>query len=216
MCGYSCAHHGMWMYVCIEQIELPVKPLDYFLMGNTSNISDTPLIDHLVMREFVSGPPSYRLRYINQYIVFLTSLFWSLSFPAVHDRCRFTLHDGSRQHFYTIALNCCLWNRDLFRESTAKYFRVCLSMVVILVWCAASITMHTMSAHTHSNKITDRYADIDVGKTQTQTQMHRSIHRHRPINPDTDTDPRRTPRHSLRDTGSDTDTFTWKKTQTKT
>jgi len=22
--------------------------------------SDTPLIDHLVMREFVSGPPSYR------------------------------------------------------------------------------------------------------------------------------------------------------------
>ena len=26
-------------------------------------ISDTPLIDHLVMREFVSGPPSYRFIY---------------------------------------------------------------------------------------------------------------------------------------------------------
>ena len=25
--------------------------------------SDTPLIDHLVMREFVSGPPSYRFIY---------------------------------------------------------------------------------------------------------------------------------------------------------
>jgi len=25
--------------------------------------SDTPLIDHLVMREFVSGPPSYRSIY---------------------------------------------------------------------------------------------------------------------------------------------------------
>jgi len=28
-----------------------------------SNRSDTPLIDHLVMREFVSGPPSYRFIY---------------------------------------------------------------------------------------------------------------------------------------------------------
>jgi hypothetical protein len=27
------------------------------------HISDTPLIDHLVMREFVSGPPSYRFIY---------------------------------------------------------------------------------------------------------------------------------------------------------
>jgi len=26
-------------------------------------VSDTPLIDHLVMREFVSGPPSYRFIY---------------------------------------------------------------------------------------------------------------------------------------------------------
>ena len=26
-------------------------------------ISDTPLIDHLVMREFVNGPPSYRFIY---------------------------------------------------------------------------------------------------------------------------------------------------------
>ena len=26
-------------------------------------LSDTPLIDHLVMREFVSGPPSYRFIY---------------------------------------------------------------------------------------------------------------------------------------------------------
>ena len=25
--------------------------------------SDTPLIDHLIMREFVSGPPSYRSIY---------------------------------------------------------------------------------------------------------------------------------------------------------
>ena len=28
-----------------------------------SRYSDTPLIDHLVMREFVSGPPSYRFIY---------------------------------------------------------------------------------------------------------------------------------------------------------
>ena len=27
---------------------------------DTRGISDTPLIDHLVMRKFVSGPPSYR------------------------------------------------------------------------------------------------------------------------------------------------------------
>jgi len=27
------------------------------------NSSDTPLIDYLVMREFVSGPPSYRFIY---------------------------------------------------------------------------------------------------------------------------------------------------------
>jgi len=30
---------------------------------HTASASDTPLIDHLVMREFVSGPPSYRFIY---------------------------------------------------------------------------------------------------------------------------------------------------------
>ena len=33
------------------------------LLEKTSLYSDTPLIDHLVMREFVSGPPSYRFIY---------------------------------------------------------------------------------------------------------------------------------------------------------
>ena len=32
-------------------------------MSCVSETSDTPLIDHLVMREFVSGPPSYRSIY---------------------------------------------------------------------------------------------------------------------------------------------------------
>jgi len=31
--------------------------------GSTDLYSNTPLIDHLVMREFVSGPPNYRFIY---------------------------------------------------------------------------------------------------------------------------------------------------------
>ena len=46
----------MYLYLCIS-IYIYIYVYIYTYM------SDTPLIDHLVMREFVSGPPSYRFIY---------------------------------------------------------------------------------------------------------------------------------------------------------